>query len=206
MNGHRIHLSGRLENRGNSRRTCQHLRRDGRRRFHLDDNQSATGLHHKICFRAMSIPIKKEPANFATIRAMLHDFTHNPAFEQCTTKRVRAKVLGCADSQQPAGKARVVEMQLRHFHETLHDSCVEGRQSENDKTGLKNREPCLCRWLRDAGFRREGREIQELPCSARAQLHGRKPRRRPSKKRCDVSIDFRPTKLHPPAGYFKVRL
>ena len=82
---------------------------------------------------------------------------------------MQMEVFGRVDPQQVAQEAGVQKVQLGALDQPFAEVSMMRPQEGDQKARLEDREPSPGRGVGDAGIVCEGRQIEELPVSARAQ-------------------------------------
>ena len=103
----------------------------------------------------------------------LQDLRHDPVLEDRPSQRVLRELAGRANAEKRTEKARVDEVDLRRLDQALPEVGVPGSHPKHHVARLEHREPGARGVVGDPTVRPEGREVDELPRSPRAEADER---------------------------------
>lgn len=98
-------------------------------------------LDEEINLVSALVPPKENRRWESMMEVGLHHLSDNVVLEQGPPQRVRKELVLTAYAQQKTGETGIVEIELWAFDDALIEVPMVGREQENDKAGLQDRNP-----------------------------------------------------------------
>lgn len=148
--------------------TLEILAVEGLVRLDLHGLQLFSALDHDVHLVAGAVPPEIQIAGQALVVARFQHLAEDEGFEKRPALGVGVQLLGTLDGEQPAGQARIDEVEFGGLDEPFVEVLVVGGEQENDVAGLQERDPGLGGVVGDAAVGGQGREVEELAGAAGA--------------------------------------